>query len=257
MLRGRATFKDSTNHTRRRCIKHPAHHRERRGWRPALCIFSGYGRDAWLTVLLGDHTQRLVWEISPPSPIRVVWLLFTVFSILSAASICLFPLLHPLFLSSTFSRSWSSSSAHLDSSLTFYFPSLSPVFPSFSAKKKMSPSLLLVSVCSSFPEHRRLLPYFVLQAKHNVWSHIRLWHRVLGKHRIMYSLLYTKYRTTIVYKEPVNIYGYSDSKWSPSCCCSQFVLPSCRLYRRVITDFKLRSWYSTWEHVVFRTRCAE
>lgn len=139
MLRGRATFKDSTNHTRRRCIKHPAHHRERRGWRPALCIFSGYGRDAWLTVLLGDHTQRLVWEISPPSPIRVVWLLFTVFSILSAASICLFPLLHPLFLSSTFSRSWSSSSARLDSSLTFYFPSLSPVFPSFSAKKKCLP----------------------------------------------------------------------------------------------------------------------
>ena len=41
----------------------PRDHRIWQGWRPALCAYSvAEGRDAWLTVLLGDHTQRLVWE---------------------------------------------------------------------------------------------------------------------------------------------------------------------------------------------------
>ena len=41
----------------------PRDHRVWQGWRPALCAYSvAEGRDAWLTVLLGDHTQRLVWE---------------------------------------------------------------------------------------------------------------------------------------------------------------------------------------------------
>lgn len=69
-----------------------------RGWRPALCIFSSYGRDAWLTVLLGDHTHTTSVSrlISPPSPIPVVSLpvMFFFPILITLATICL---LHPLW----------------------------------------------------------------------------------------------------------------------------------------------------------------
>lgn len=71
-----------------------------RGWRPALWIFSSYGRDAWLTVLLGDHTHTHTTSvsrlISPPSPIPVVSLpvMFFFPILITLATICS---LHPLW----------------------------------------------------------------------------------------------------------------------------------------------------------------